>query len=67
MPILPKPVDQVTYLLVRCETDKDIEQIVGHIETIENDISTLTKLDVIDIKHVKKIDGDNDHPTILQP
>jgi len=58
MPILPKPVDQVSYLLVRCETDKDIEQIVGKIETIENGISPLTRLDVTIIKHLSKHDED---------
>jgi len=47
MPVNPKPKDGITYLLVRVDTDMDIEQIVGKIETIENDISALTRLDVI--------------------
>jgi len=47
MPVQPKPKDAITYLLVKVDTDQDIERIVGAIETIENSISPLTRLDVI--------------------
>ncbi len=68
MPIVePKPINQITYMLVRVETDADLEQIVGKIESIENDISVRTRLDVIGTKHQTPDDELTGTPVIYFP
>ncbi len=60
--------DKVTYLMVRVSTDKDIEQIVGVLETVELKISPLTRIDVIDTVTLTEDEGeDRGNPVIYFP
>jgi len=68
MPVNPLPKDNMTYLLVKVDTDQDIERIVGAIETIEHSIGALTRLDVIQVNTVSKETDDYEgSPVIYRP
>ena len=62
--------EKVTYAIVRIDTDKDVKEIADKIQSLENEISCLTMIDVYGFRTVPKQadeDGMFDRPVLYWP